>query len=499
LYFREQIVIIQLSSKIHINAHNIALTFEVCLDSNFCSRIPFSLKLLSAITMDVGLNDTARTVAAASRSYREIDKEHRPESGTADLVKFTSRATEGLKTKFRLMSLSWKDDDQLDTVYSIGLLIVELTKHLTRFDMVDVFERVLLPTAANDKGVLSLRSLLANYSTMTVNECRASVEHYRLYGQGYHLQNLDWSQEMLERSCEDDLRNKILEKSMDIPAIQMGGPTFLTLIMHEVTSTTEDSIRALTSRITNMKLTNFKGEDVTKAASQLRGAIAALEIVNQVPHDIVERLLDIFQTTSVVEFNATFRVMRIQQRTLGMNFVRAEIMNLAESLYSDLSSKGEWNGVANPGDDSVFLGQRETVCWDCGETGHRAGDTRCKRPKKHSQPNPDVAEKVQAPAGPSKWTAPKEGDSNEKVIDGRPYIWNAQRHRWWRKKRNTGDTANLAEVSTATTEPDDTSTLTASQAGGTTTTGARASFAAAFHAGTATAAARARSSGRRHA
>jgi hypothetical protein len=141
----------------------------------------------------------------------------------------------------------------------------------------------------------------------------------------------------------------------------MVGPTFFTLIMHEVTSTTEDSICALTSRITNMKLTNFKGEDVTKAASQLRGATAALEIVNQVPHDIVERLLDIFQTTSVVEFNATFRVMRIQQRTLGMNFVRAEIMNLAESLYSDLLSKGEWNGVANPGDDSVFLGQRETV------------------------------------------------------------------------------------------------------------------------------------------
>jgi hypothetical protein len=70
--------------------------------------------------MDVGLNDTARTMAAASRSYREIDKEHRPASGTADLAKFTSRATEGLKTKFRLMSLSWKDDDQLDTVYSMN-------------------------------------------------------------------------------------------------------------------------------------------------------------------------------------------------------------------------------------------------------------------------------------------------------------------------------------------------------------------------------------------
>jgi hypothetical protein len=61
---------------------------------------------------------------AASRRYREIDEEHRPATGTTDLVKFTSRTTEGLKTKFRLVSLSWKDDDQLDTVYSIGLIIV---------------------------------------------------------------------------------------------------------------------------------------------------------------------------------------------------------------------------------------------------------------------------------------------------------------------------------------------------------------------------------------
>jgi hypothetical protein len=60
--------------------------------------------------------------------------------------------------------------------------------------MVDVFDQLLLPTAADDKCVLSMRSLLTNYSTMKVNECRASVEHYRLYGQGYHLQNLDWRQ-----------------------------------------------------------------------------------------------------------------------------------------------------------------------------------------------------------------------------------------------------------------------------------------------------------------
>jgi hypothetical protein len=311
--------------------------------------------------MEAGLNDTTRSIEDASRNYHKIDKAHRPAAGTAELVKFASIATDGLKTKFQLMSLSWKDEEQLDTVYGIDLLIAKLKKRLTRFDMISVFDQVLTPTAGIDKGVVSMRSLLANYSTISVNECHTSVERCRLYGKEYHLQNLDWIQYILEGSCEDDLSNKTLEKSMDIPAIQMGGSTFLSLMMNEVTSTTEDSIRALTARITGMKLTNFKGDDITKATSQLRGAITALEVVGQVPYGIDERLLGIFQTTSIVEFNATFSVMRIQQRTLGMNFLRAEILSLAKTVYADLSSRGEWNGVANPGHDSVFLGQREVV------------------------------------------------------------------------------------------------------------------------------------------
>jgi hypothetical protein len=117
----------------------------------------------------------------------------------------------------------------------------------------------------------------------------------------------------------------------------------------------------------------------------------------------------------------------------------------------------------------------------------------------HNPPGRCTQDPSSGRARQGKWTAPKEGESNEKVISGRPYIWNAQRHRWWRKKRTTDDTTNLAEVATAKTEPVDTSTLTASQAGGTTNGGARASFAAAFHAGTATAAACAQSTGCRQA
>jgi hypothetical protein len=60
-------------------------------------------------------------------------------------------------------------------IYSIGVLAVELTTYLTRFDMINVFDRYPTPTSANDKGVLLMRSLLSNYSTMMVNEVHTSV------------------------------------------------------------------------------------------------------------------------------------------------------------------------------------------------------------------------------------------------------------------------------------------------------------------------------------
>jgi hypothetical protein len=112
--------------------------------------------------------------------------------------------------------------------------------------------------------------------------------------------------------------------------------------------------------------------------------------------------------------------MRIQPRILGMSFLRTEIMNLAESIYSDLSSKGEWNGVVNPGDDSVFLVQHETVCWGCGESGHHDGDTSCKRPKKHSQPTRTLNTRSKLRQGKASGQPPKKVSQMRKSSVGAP-------------------------------------------------------------------------------
>jgi len=43
-----------------------------------------------------------------------------------------------------------------------------------------------------------------------------------MYGQEYHIQNLYWTELLLEKSCNDDLKKKVLENIMNIPDVEKG-------------------------------------------------------------------------------------------------------------------------------------------------------------------------------------------------------------------------------------------------------------------------------------
>jgi len=90
-------------------------------------------------------------------------------------------------------------------------------------------------------------SLFDNCSSVTVEEVCDSNHHYRCYGEDYHLQNLDWTLQLLLCSCYDELQNQVLEKTMSVKPVEAGGPLFLIVILKEITTVSQDSIRALTS------------------------------------------------------------------------------------------------------------------------------------------------------------------------------------------------------------------------------------------------------------
>ena len=77
-----------------------------------------------------------------------------------------------------------------------------------------------------------------------------------------------------------------------------------------ITSNTEVADRTLTQKVSTFKITSIQGENINAAVSQLRGAYRCLMSAEKVPHDITDRLINVFRNTSVEEFNSTLKTMK---------------------------------------------------------------------------------------------------------------------------------------------------------------------------------------------
>ena len=188
--------------------------------------------------------------------------------------------------KFTLLSFG-DNDNQLSNVYSITMRLVEKTRHFKRFDIQDVFYIIKTTGNAADGTLEAITSpaplyLLDNYAKISMDDVHHSTRFFQMYGQEYHIQNLEWSELFLEQYCSDELKKKVLENTMHVPDIERGRPLFLKVMMDIITSNTEEAIRTSTSKLSTFKITSIQGENVSKAVSQLRGASRT----QVVPHDI---------------------------------------------------------------------------------------------------------------------------------------------------------------------------------------------------------------------
>ena len=105
--------------------------------------------------------------------------------------------------------------------------------------------------------------------------------------------------------------------------------------------------------------------------SLVRKAVDRLSLVHKLPDDIVGKLFDIFQTSSVKEFNSLFSAMKIQrrsdQRTLHVDRFSPEVIfETAQIAFMEFKEANKWIGF---GQDQVAF----FICFECGKEGHNAG------------------------------------------------------------------------------------------------------------------------------
>ena len=129
--------------------------------------------------------------------------------------------------------------------------------------------------------------------------------------------------------------------------------------MLEVTSSTTDDVRAMEHRVTSLRISSF-------VVSQLRSAISCPTFLNKLPHDIVPKLLEVFQSSSVPLFNDVFRFYDLQRKIGQKTQIAFELLSLTYSTYRELVEQGEWSGFKKK---SLL-----TTCFMCGKDGHIVRD-----------------------------------------------------------------------------------------------------------------------------
>ena len=167
------------------------------------------------------------------------------------------------------------------------------------------------------------------------------ISHVRseliIYGQKYDLQNLAWSTELLTSSCDSDLADKVSKKLTKYPISRTGGPLYLWHILNLIISTSEAASKALLNRLENIKNHTIDGENILQVISLLRGALDRLKVVNKTPVDVVDKVLDIFQTSSVKDFNTVFKTLKLNIRLkITTGYTLEYIFQTAETFYCEM-------------------------------------------------------------------------------------------------------------------------------------------------------------------
>ena len=175
---------------------------------------------------------TARPAAEARGTAVLLRKEDRHLLSKDQLVKLQRSTTEELGHQFQMMS--GQTDDQLAECYNLAVRVDALAWRLKKTDTMggfDIFVRPIDINQALPNPMPRTLPLIDYIDDLTLKLVRASMRFKRYYGQEYDLQDLQWSQELLENSCDEDLRAKIIEKVQAIPDDEMGGAVYYFIMM----------------------------------------------------------------------------------------------------------------------------------------------------------------------------------------------------------------------------------------------------------------------------
>ena len=219
------------------------------------------------------------------------------------LLKYMDAAIGGMANKFTLIEATADSTKDLLNIYNLNLRGTEFKGSVENYRMEDVFTIIKSDEDGTPADPVETYDLFEKHHSLTLDAITASCSYYGKYGQGTHVQNLEWSKKKLLNSCDEKLGDKIREKLTGLDVFETGGPVCFKIMMDAIGASTAKSVRAIGRKLENLKLSDFDGENVTTMASYFSGACSLLDNCNALPQDITQVACRVFKTSSNDDFN----------------------------------------------------------------------------------------------------------------------------------------------------------------------------------------------------
>jgi hypothetical protein len=158
---------------------------------------------------------TARTDDLIKVTGIEYKKEDRTiaQFGTAgNLRKHMDKIVDPIPTKFMFDQESLDQVDALGATYDVQVRIDDYGRRMRKYDVDSTFQILCLKdTETAPTDTTTTKDLLTENESITEEEVRKSNKLYRQYGTEWDVQNASLSENLLENSCDEELRLKVKE------------------------------------------------------------------------------------------------------------------------------------------------------------------------------------------------------------------------------------------------------------------------------------------------
>lgn len=297
--------------------------------------------------------------------------------------KLRETAVAEMKNKFKqLKAIDAKATmEHLESVYSVVTRFDDLKQELIKSDMIDVFT---IPSDFSFDGTIGTFipssnatkiDLFKDLNSTDIELIKKANSYFSLMGQDYHGENIQWSGEKILNSCDGPLRDKLIESTRKWNQEEKGGPAYLKLLLSLILSTTDKSLRALTEKLSTIRITEFKGENVNLAVSYIRGVILILTDNHCQPRDLKNIVFRIFKASTVELFKTHVENMDSLMEFQVANYSVDNILTNLDQKYIELLGRNEWSAITTDNQGSAFSldnldGIRKIICFNCGGLGH---------------------------------------------------------------------------------------------------------------------------------